>query len=312
MQERIPQSIAKRIVFKAFLSSDHVTAAGAALTIPVQISKNGAGFANLATPANATSTGNGWYYIDLAAADTGTLGPLIVRGTEATIDPVELICEIVAATNAGFTALPAAAADAAGGLPISDAGGLDLDAVLSGNVPQTGDAFAIVDDPTTGNVAIKTSTGAIETILSGITSLAGWLRGLFRKDAMNAGSKIEVNSGGGTFNEVTDSIEAIRDRGDAAWITATSVTVSDKTGFSLSATGADAILKTSTFALALSDAVWDEVLNVGHAVANSAAVYLSNLNADWAEDGRLDVILDSLVPGSANNYVVDINSWSVS
>ena len=121
MQERIPQSVAKRIVFKAFLAADHVTAAGAALTIPVQISKNGAAFANLATPSNATSVGNGWYYVDLAIADTGTLGPLVVRGTEGTIDPVELICEVVAATNAGFTALPAAAAGAASGIPLKDA-----------------------------------------------------------------------------------------------------------------------------------------------------------------------------------------------
>jgi len=131
MQERIPQSIAKRFVFKTFLSADHVTAGGAALTIPVQISKNGGAFANLATPANATSVGNGWYYIDLAIADTGTLGPLVVRGTEATIDPAEIVCEVVAATNAGFTALPAYAADAAHGLPVSDAGGLDMDAMLA-------------------------------------------------------------------------------------------------------------------------------------------------------------------------------------
>jgi hypothetical protein len=40
---------------------------------------------------------------------------------------------------------------------------------------------------------------------------------------------------GATFDTATDSLEAIRNRGDAAWITATSVTVSDKTGFSLAA-----------------------------------------------------------------------------
>jgi hypothetical protein len=65
--------------------------------------------------------GSGWYYIQLAIADTGTLGPLVVRGTEGTIDPVELIYEVVAATNAGFTALPAVAAGAASGLPLKDA-----------------------------------------------------------------------------------------------------------------------------------------------------------------------------------------------
>lgn len=59
-----------------------------------------------------------------------------------------------------------------------------------------------------------------------------------------------------------------------ACATATSVTVSDKTGFSLASTGADLILKTSTFALALSDAVWDEALS-GHAVVGSSGAALS-------------------------------------
>ena len=61
--------------------------------------------------------------------DTGTLGPLVVRGTEGTIDPFEVVYTVVNATNAGFTALPAVAADGVGGLPISDAGGLDMDAI---------------------------------------------------------------------------------------------------------------------------------------------------------------------------------------
>ena len=46
---------------------------------------------------------------------------------------------------------------------------------------------------------------------TGITLLAKWLRGLFRKDAMDATAKGEVNDSGGTFNEATDSNEAIRD-----------------------------------------------------------------------------------------------------
>ena len=41
------------------------------------------------------------------------------------------------------------------------------------------------------------------------------------------------------YDDNTDSQEAIRDRGDSAWITATSVTVSDKTGFKLASDGLD-------------------------------------------------------------------------
>jgi hypothetical protein len=42
-----------------------------------------------------------------------------------------------------------------------------------------------------------------------------------RKDAMNAAAKGELNSGGGTYDVAQDSLEAVRDRGDAAWVTAT-------------------------------------------------------------------------------------------
>uniref|UniRef100_A0A6M3KC26 Uncharacterized protein n=1 Tax=viral metagenome TaxID=1070528 RepID=A0A6M3KC26_9ZZZZ len=47
------------------------------------------------------------------------------------------------------------------------------------------------------------------------------------------------------FSAATDSLEAVRDQGDGAWITATSVTVSDKTGFVLAATGLDAVATTA-------------------------------------------------------------------
>ena len=72
---------------------------------------------------------------------------------------------------------------------------------------------AIANPTTTVNLSgttVKTAAD-IATILSGITSMAAWLRGLFRKDAMNAPAKVEINTGGGTFSELTDSLEALRD-----------------------------------------------------------------------------------------------------
>lgn len=50
---------------------------------------------------------------------------------------------------------------------------------------------------------------------------------------------------GATFSGSTDSLEAIRDRGDSAWATATAVTVSDKTGFKLASDGLDSIATTA-------------------------------------------------------------------
>jgi len=72
---------------------------------------------------------------------------------------------------------------------------------------QSGAALAAYDS--NGGVAKQGTLTTLAAVLSGITSLAAWLRGLFRKDTMNATAKSEVNSGGGTFSETTDSAEAL-------------------------------------------------------------------------------------------------------
>ena len=53
-----------------------------------------------------------------------------------------------------------------------------------------------------------------------------------------------------------------------------------KTGFALSATGANLILKDSTFALAIADAIWDEILTgATHNIANSAGRRVREIGA---------------------------------
>jgi hypothetical protein len=139
MPERIPLGATIRVPLQAYLASDHISPA-TGKTLAITISKNGAAYGNPSAGAtNATEIASGSYYVDLSATDTGTLGPLFVRGAVATVDDVIAIYHVVAATNGGFTALPAAAADAAGGLIISDLGGLDADA-------QRADVAAILVD----------------------------------------------------------------------------------------------------------------------------------------------------------------------
>jgi hypothetical protein len=95
MAERIPPSTALRVAFKAYLSSDGFSPA-TGKTIPVVISKNGAAFGNPSAGATtATEIALGWYYVDLSTTDTGTAGPLIVRGTESTMDPAEVLYHVV-------------------------------------------------------------------------------------------------------------------------------------------------------------------------------------------------------------------------
>ncbi|HPL80426.1 MAG TPA: hypothetical protein PKY40_15550 [Burkholderiaceae bacterium] len=60
---------------------------------------------------------------------------------------------------------------------------------------------------------------AAASVLTGITSLAAWLRAMLRKDTADADALTEINAGGGAYSEATDALEAIRDRGDAAWLT---------------------------------------------------------------------------------------------
>jgi hypothetical protein len=117
------------------------------------------------------------------------------------------------------------------------------------NAPTTGDLTDTMKMSVTTAVDASTLAGKF----AGITLVAKWLRGLFRKDVMDSTAKTEINIGGGTFNETTDSNEAMRDRGDAAYLTATGFstfnpatqevtpTAASKTGYSLSSSGLDDI-----------------------------------------------------------------------
>lgn len=76
----------------------------------------------------------------------------------------------------------------------------------------------------TGTLAI--SLAALALKFSGITSIANWIRAGLRKSSPDATAIAEINDGGGTYDPTTDSPEAIRDRGDAAW-TGTGLTAQD-------------------------------------------------------------------------------------
>ncbi len=95
-----------------------------------QLSKNGAAHGN--TSATLVAISNGDYYVELTAGEVDTLGFGVARYKSANTAEAKTVFQVVAfdpydAVRMGLTALPNAAADAAGGLPISDAGGLDVD-----------------------------------------------------------------------------------------------------------------------------------------------------------------------------------------
>lgn len=73
--------------------------------------------------------------------------------------------------------------------------------------------------------ALSTAAANVATLLgkfTGITLLAQWLGLIAGKQVGDTTARNEIRAtgaGSGTFNETTDSVEAIRDRGDAAWTT---------------------------------------------------------------------------------------------
>lgn len=80
---------------------------------------------------------------------------------------------------------------------------------LSDRAAQAALNTALPGSPTAGSLGALVKT--VNTCLSGITSLANWLRGLARKDAMDATAKTELNLGGGLFDEPDDSQQGIAD-----------------------------------------------------------------------------------------------------
>ena len=104
--------------------------------------------------------------------------------------------------------------------------------------------------------AINNIEGRIpSTLFTGITSMADWLGAIAGK-ATDATTLTEINAttAGATYNNTTDSNEAIRDRGDGSWITATPPTTAS-----------------------IADAVWDEAAS-GHTTAGTFGEYAGNLN----------------------------------
>ena len=96
-----------------------------------------------------------------------------ISGDGTAADNLETACDNYSATRGlAGTALPAAAADAAGGLPVSDAGGLDMDAILvDTNELQTDDVpglIAALNDPTAA--AIRTEIDSNSTQLAAIVA----------------------------------------------------------------------------------------------------------------------------------------------
>ena len=134
------------------------------------------------------------------------------------------------AVRGGMTALPNAAADAAGGLPISDAGGLDLDAQVVTKIN------AILADTGTDGVVVAagSKTGYTLTATTGLGNQTADITGSL------SGS---VGSVTGAVGSVTGAVGSVTGNvgGNVAGSVGSLTTNNDKTGYALSATGSAAM-----------------------------------------------------------------------
>lgn len=108
-----------------------------------------------------------------------------------------------------------------------------------------------LDNLSAGAVAQASALATLAGKFTGITLLAEWLGLIAGKQTGNSTARTELRAtgaGSGTYDETTDSQEALRDRGDAAW--------------------------TPPTAAAIADQVWDEAI-AGHLGAGSTGAALN-------------------------------------
>lgn len=128
----------------------------------------------------------------------------------------------------------------------------------------TGQAGKIIGDNINATITSRASQTSVDDVPNNAEML-NFIRILVRKDAALATDLASIitsingntGTGTGTFANTTDALEALRDRGDAAWTTVTEAVIrtaiglavanldsqlADKSGYALSAAGIDAIL----------------------------------------------------------------------
>jgi len=169
-------------------------------------------------PVATTAGASGGLLISGSNTGTTTLGALTITGATN-------LTGAVSATNAG-----------------NDIRGTSLTAA---------GIQAIWDAATSALITAGSIGKRLLDVFSGITSLASWLGAIAGKTAdSSTQTEIRATTAGASYTITTDSLEAIRDRGDASWITATGFSthtaadvwavgtraLTDKAGFAISGT----------------------------------------------------------------------------
>ena len=297
---------------------------GDASNISVTISKDGG--ATASSTNSVSETGGGVYSLALTAAETNA-DRLAIIPSSSTSNVVG--SPVIAYTTGG--AVPAAAAGAASGLALTSsvsAVSTKVDDVQGSGFDTATDSLEAVRNR--GDAAWITATGFsthsaadvwsvgtrtlsafgfsvdVGTIESGDATTALETAATNSLTSYDPPTKAEIDTAfdavqGSGFDTATDSLEALRNRGDAAWITAT--------GFNTT---------TPPTASAVADAVWDEVQSA-HTTSGTFGYYLdaqvSSAAAPPTAAAIADAVWDELtsahtVSGSYGKAIGDgITDW---
>jgi hypothetical protein len=159
--------------------------------------------------------------------DWSTTAPLDAAGTRSALGLAtnNLDTQLTAIGNSAASAASSAGSAASSSSSAAASAGTAVTQTTAGAIRTAAGLASANLDTQLGD--IKTDTGNLvtritSTLFSGITSLAQWLGMLAGKQTPNTTARTEIRAtgaGSGTFDPTTDSEEAIRDRGDAAWTT---------------------------------------------------------------------------------------------
>lgn len=236
----IPQSTSFVAVFKAYLSSDHVTEA-TGKTIAITISKAGGAFGNPnAGATNATEISGGWYKVTLDTTDTATLGILALRGAAATIDDVGDRFFVVSAATGGITNLDAAVSSRM-------ATYTQPTGFLAASFPGT---VASTTNITAGTITTATNVTTVNGLAAGVITAAS-----IASDAITdakVASDVTIASVTGAVGSVTGNVGG----------NVTGSVGSVATGGITAASLADGAVDAATFASGALDAVWSTATRV--------------------------------------------------
>jgi hypothetical protein len=283
------QSTARTVTVGPVLDADGVAVTDGVVA-DLKIAKNGGAPAALNGSATLTHRHTGYYSLALTATDLDTVGQAeVVMDDTVNAMPIKEI-----------TVLEEAVYDV--WYPASATGAVLLQATQTGVTIPT--VTTLTNAPSDSSGVTTLLSRVPSGIFTGITSLAQWLGLIAGKQTGNSTARTEIRAtgaGSGTFDETTDSQEAVRDRGDAAWTTATGFSTHSAADVWASATRV--LTAATNISGPIADQVWEEAIADHSGTAGSTAEALNA--AGSAGDPWTTALPGAYTSGQAGKIIGD-------